>query len=502
MPDPNPLKTLPGSADDGSADALNKGNAETLFPYMDGTSAETSLPNPVDETGAEVDLATVDLASITPKFFSGLHSSQQLQLLNRAEAGGKLVLTGGGERLDVLLGSDGRTVLVLQALSKTDLAPMPNADQALIADYTTALNATAPDVVADLAAAWGVSLGATATSYREAMKALVQEKIDFIENDGSANRDLFTDQLNLIIERIDKNSLFSSANINSEISDIVDRYTRMRQFEKAVSAQSFSDSVTVPEKLNSLDNNVTITSGLESFLAQEKRLLELAKQRHSISQSGSLDGKRLDLPSLISMLQLSYNIKKEAEVAVLTEELQQQNALLRDYAAMQKLVNDVLKTFPSGEEGSKQKRNIDGTTDEKVVSGADPNWSTANMDLDTQERRAMIMFDSYYSGPNLLKLGHPLEDLRGITRPLEDFSKRKVINDKTKEEATVLVTKTQSAWNIYSTQLADAVTLINQNSQILTNDISSMNQERNRHFDLANNALRRLNDSLTSIARM
>ncbi|PTW56667.1 hypothetical protein C8N35_111130 [Breoghania corrubedonensis] len=495
-PDPNPLQTLPGSTDDGSAADINKANSEALFPYMDGSSEATSLESPKDSSGNTVDLSTVALTDITPEFFSGLHSSQQLQLLNRSDVDGELVLTGGGERLDVLLGSDGRTVLVLQALSKTDLAPMANDDQKLIADYANALYADAPDVVDDLAASWGVALGESADTYRSAMAALVQTEIDDINGDGSQHAAVFTEQLELIIDRIDQNSLFSSSNINSEISDITDRYKRMRQFEKTVAAQSFSDpETTVYEGLNSLDNNANIASGLNSFLVQEQRLLELAKQRHSLSQSASVQGKSLDLPSLISMLQLSYNIKKEAEVAVLTEELQQQNALLRDYAAMQKLVNDVLKQFPSGEDGSKQKRNISGSTGEPVVSASDPDWSTATMNLDVQERRAMIMFSSYFSGPNLLKLGHPLEALRGITRPLESFSK-------TKDGKTVLVEKTQSAWNIYSTQLADAVTLINQNSQILTNEISSINQERNRHFDLANNALRRLNDSLTSIARM
>lgn len=513
-PDPNPLQNLPGSADDGSATDINNANAEELFPYMDGTSAETSLPNPKDSDGNEVNLNTVSLSDITPEFFSTLHSGQQLQLLNRRDVRGELVLEDGDDRFDVLRGSDGRTVLVLQGLSKTDLAPMSNADQKLIADYTEALNATLPDVVGGLAASLGVELGESASDYRDAMSELVQNKIDAIAADGSEYDEVFIDELELIQDRINSNSLFSSSNINSELNDLEDRYERIRAFENAVTKDGNGnyvpdpeDTDSVPTGLNSLDNNATIIRGLDNLVAQEKRLLNLAEQRVSISKTAVLQGKKLDLPSLISMLQLNYNIKKETDVAILTEELQQQNALLRDYATMQSMVNDVLKAFPSGEEGSEQERNIDGSEGEKevldyvIIFFSTEDWSEADLELTTKQRRALMMFSERFSGAVGEESGHPIEVLRKIDRPLETFSKE-VDGDYSWEKKAVLVPKTQSAWNIFSTQLSDAVTLINQNSQILTNEISSLNQERNRHFDLANNALRRLNDSLTQIARI
>ena len=107
------------------------------------------------------------------------------------------------------------------------------------------------------------------------------------------------------------------------------------------------------------------------------------------------------------------------------------------------------------------------------------------------------MFSEDMSGGVLPDEEHPLEALRGIERPLQGeiliFDNNGV---RYRYQAF-----TQSAWNLFSTQLADSVTLINQQSQILTNDISSSNQEKNRHYDLANGSWRRLNDLLTTISR-
>lgn len=503
-PDPNPLHNIDGSSDDASTNGINKANSENTFPYMDGSTPDNRLPSPKDVNGNEIDLQTVNLSDITPDFFQGLHSGHQLELLNRF--GGDLVLGTGDERLDVLRGADDRTVLILQNLSKNDIGLLGKSDQDLIAAYTSSLNATAPGVVANLASVWDVSLGNTPAENRIAADLLLDNALHKLLQADSNNKDAYKDQLNLIKDRISRNSLFSTGNLTVEIKEIFDRFDRMNAFELTLIDSSASlnpdDTSSVPEGLNSQDNNASIISGLNNLLAQEKRLLDLATQRISLSRNASVQGKKMDVPSLISMLQLTYNIQKEADVAILTEELQQQNALLRDYAEMQRIVNNVLKQFPSGEDGSKQKRNIEGTENGKLVKGAGGvTWAEANMSLSVKERRAMIMFSTEFSGAAPQGGGHPLETLRRISRPLDDFTVTIQLSEEAPRQ-TFLTAKTQSAWNIYSTQLADAVTLINQNSQILTNEISSMNQERNRHFDLANNSLRRLNDSLTSIARM
>jgi hypothetical protein len=50
--------------------------------------------------------------------------------------------------------------------------------------------------------------------------------------------------------------------------------------------------------------------------------------------------------------------------------------------------------------------------------------------------------------------------------------------------------------------LADTVTLLNQRNQILQNEIENATKQQNRHFELGNNALRKMNDMIMTIGRM
>jgi hypothetical protein len=56
-------------------------------------------------------------------------------------------------------------------------------------------------------------------------------------------------------------------------------------------------------------------------------------------------------------------------------------------------------------------------------------------------------------------------------------------------------------WEGYGQTLADAVTLLSQDSQIKMNDVNSLDKQKNRHFDLANGALQKLSEILNNIAR-
>jgi hypothetical protein len=57
-------------------------------------------------------------------------------------------------------------------------------------------------------------------------------------------------------------------------------------------------------------------------------------------------------------------------------------------------------------------------------------------------------------------------------------------------------------WDSSSTQLNDSVTLLNQRNQLKQNEIESAARQQNRHFDLGNNALKKMNDLLMTIGRM
>lgn len=496
-PNPNPTHSIPGSSDGNTSSQANQGNAETDFPFLDGSSEDTRLPPPLDEDGNPIDLQTVDLADISPDLFSGsFHSAHQLELLHRF--GGALVLGTGSDRLDVLMGADGRTVLTLQQIPKNDLAQLSFEDQILVANYLT--DSTVPDAVKELLAfTWEVTVGDSVDNNRAAAAALIDAAIDAIKAAGSSHDEVYIEQLETLKALLGKNALFSETALQTQISEVTERFERMHAFE-AVEAQTAINNA--PDGfhtgLNSQDGNVAILSGLQIFLEQEQRYLDIQKQRLAVASTGS----SLDLPTLVATLQLIYNIKQEAEVAILTEELQQQNALLKDYAEMQRIVNEVLKSFPSGADADEERRNAaGGSGDGEFIGSSNTSLPTP---LSDDELRALLMFDSAFSGA-AVGSAHPLEELRGITRPLanlffDEFPPEG--NGNTANFGAAVAALEQSDWNLMSTQLADAVTLINQQSQILTNDISAFNNLSNRHFDLGNSALRRMMDLINTIARV
>ena len=174
---------------------------------------------------------------------------------------------------------------------------------------------------------------------------------------------------------------------------------------------------------------------------------------------------------------------------------------------MQDIINRVLQAFNTGEDAADEERDIAG----RLIGSEGRRFNSDDLgDVENQHELlvlATVMFDDGFGGNSG---GHPIENLRNILRPdndLIDFVPGVLTQGTPGRLVTTPIVNSlnrfsQNAWNIYGTRLADAVTQINQQSQILTNEISSLNRERNRHFDLANNALRRLNDSLQTIARI
>lgn len=442
------------------------------------------MANPVGADGKEVDLSEVDVGAITPEFFESLHSLHQLYLVKRFD--GELILAAGKDnRLDVLLSSDGKRVLILQRLTKASIAGLSLADQSKIAVYIN--DEDFPETLrVALEVQWGLETGAG-----EDMKQLIDDLIKSMKEINETNSADYIDQLKLIKQQLDKAAMFSQVEIAAQVQRIKERFDRMNVFDESIRSQV----ITVGGKTlsaspfigSSLDGGATIKSGFNLFLAQEKRMLEAQRQRLAV-----LTMRNLDVPTLISILQMTYNVRKEVEVTLLTEELQQYNALLKDYSVMQQLLNDVLKDFSSGKD------------DEKLTIGGKEGASS----LTTEELKAVGMFQDLGSLNEFFR--HPLEVLRNINRPRDQIfvSFGFAVPPGSNTTATAIsptggtVAKTQSQWSIFSTQLADAVTVINQQSQILTNDISNFSQEQNRHFELANSALRRLMDMINTIAHM
>ena len=119
---------------------------------------------------------------------------------------------------------------------------------------------------------------------------------------------------------------------------------------------------------------------------------------------------------------------------------------------------------------------------------------TAN--LTAEEMRVVMMFSDDAFGANF-RTKHPIEILNdGLTRPTQKFL------DETDEGFGSLALFRKNVWDQFSTQLSDTVTLLNQRNQIKQNEIENATKRQNRHFELGNNALRKMNDMIMTIGRM
>ncbi len=496
---------------DGVTEYLFPGDTPTLSPDVDANgnplTPQNVFPNSVAIPGP---------GAIPVEDFFSFHSAHQLQYVDQfgtdipstpelPVAGGKsLAFIRGDTRFDIVTSPDGRRVFILQQLTKADVAILSREDQDALAGALGQLDA---DVRAQLENVIGAQSGGTAREVLEAALDLARDEINGSPLDANGDpgpfpglfglrsfgdnpfnqanvddaRKVFLDQLENLEKRANESAFINQAEINTRIDDLMRRARRADAFF-AGTQRPATDSPTLGfGPIQSLDREGSRFPGLENafkaFIAQETRIRDLDNQRLQLAQTGFLNGGRaLDGPNLIAIFQLNYNLVREAEVNAETEELTQQNALLRDYAAIQQLVNDALAEFDG-----------DGSGDRNIL-GFDGRQNFLGRPEDVRDK---IRFIS--SGAR-----HPIEELRGIQRPDFDLLERRGDGSGFFD----LKEFSQNQLNIFASQLADTVTQINQESQILTNEISNLNRERNRHFDLANNALRRLNDSLQTIARI
>jgi hypothetical protein len=298
-------------------------------------------------------------------------------------------------------------------------------------------------------------------------------------------------------------AIFSQrAIITERVGDLIKRWERAKAFydgavheegNRTGTRTEFNglspETITVNQTTNIIEvNEGGIRQGYLNFIEQEKKIRDVDNERKQLEELGSValptaDGtgavrRNLDVPALLMLFQQFTNLTKEAEVAAETEEIRQQNNLLADYNRMQNIVNETLKKFTdTGEDASKEKENVDGNPNDNVIDNTG-----------SEETRTVSMFEDALSGTK-----HPIEVFQELPpRPTHD-----TFNNSGAFENDFLKT----AWQAFGTQLSDAVSTINQNTQIKMNDINSLNREKNRHFDLANNALRKMADTVQNIAR-
>jgi hypothetical protein len=218
-----------------------------------------------------------------------------------------------------------------------------------------------------------------------------------------------------------------------------------------------------------------------------------------IASTQQLASKQLDVPDMIFYIQLYTNLLDEQKNAAATQIVNQQNDLLNAYSQMQQLINQIQSAFnPSS---SLEQIDIAGSTSEShdyVVSMMDPNnvgnknngATNTAFALTSAQMSIISMFDTGIGGKGAVS---PIETLYNIKRPTWQF-----FDDAQGASFTGKVYTSQS-YNEFGTSLSDAVTQINQQTQIAMNSINELDQEKNQHFSLANSALQQAQTLYTTI---
>ena len=260
-------------------------------------------------------------------------------------------------------------------------------------------------------------------------------------------------------------------------------------------------------------NQTTTGGGYDKLISSEKKIAALKTEMDKVARSQSISSgsagvdKSLDLPSLIFFMQFYTNLIKEQEVNVATEMVNQQNQLLNAYSQMQTLVNNAQSRFDPKDQTQELDlfgNKVDGSNNYSPVylgSLVDP---ATGKPLTQQTYNILSMFDSVVSQGKTANPGgtstvlNPIEKLFKINRPTQKIFEIGP-NGTSGNGHTYVYTST--AWNSYGTSLSSAVTQINQQTQIMMNNINTLDKEKNQHFDLANNCLTKMNELLASIGR-
>lgn len=142
-------------------------------------------------------------------------------------------------------------------------------------------------------------------------------------------------------------------------------------------------------------------------------------------------------------------------------------------------------------------RDNNGAYGEVYTYFGDSNVAVKTGGLNETEMRIVGMFSKDPWGSGQKFQFHPLEAYYGIeNRPMS------LLSDDGNKGKGGLGLQRRDYWDKWSTQLSDTVTILNQKNQLKQNEIDNDSKQGNRHFDLGNNALKKMNEMLMSIGRM
>ncbi|KZK81557.1 hypothetical protein PsAD13_03965 [Pseudovibrio sp. Ad13] len=465
----NPLLSIPGTTN--YATDPSKYNAYVASVLVD----------PAD-TVADEDLPA-NYSNPSPQEFVYWHPAVQLRYLrdNFSDVdiqAGRTVIGSGSDQVGVIRSDDKRSVTIVNELTKSRIFQLSKTEQERLANNSIFKTKIAP--LLDLLPNADTDLAAS----RAVITQLINDEINKIRNmplvnktDGDKFRkdsEVYEEQLIMLRDNVPHSGIYARSDLATEMQEIVKRFERAHAYfdVKTPNAESSAHSST---NFVTPDNNASINRGYAVFIEQEQRILAIKQAEQQMLSAGGItnsDGtiSRLDLPTLVALIQNQASLKQQAIITMRTEQLTQLNQLSQAYAEMQRIVNETLKAFTeTGKDADKEKHTIAQSI------GSSSSYSTA----------VLLMFEDYTSAQP-----HPVEKEFNITRPTHDMLNN---SDGSKNSFK------RTQWERFSTQLSDAVTLLN--PQLLTNDINQDNREQNRAFEQATGTVRRSFDLNIQIAR-
>ncbi|MGV6872534.1 hypothetical protein ACUSIJ_07555 [Pseudochelatococcus sp. B33] len=433
--------------------------------------------------------------------------------------------------LTIILGESGQPIIV-EHLDVRSFAKLTVEEQRLISALPAFTGGTIGQGASQETYAGGAGLAATLglvttipASLQDAYNAIYSHTVPPFDVDNlfypnwpltnfsETDRQVFLDQLQLIADKLSNQAIYHKKTIDDEVAAVLKRFETAYAYGSVaaevgpdVFQMNYQGHIVVRySNVVSLDKGAAIESGFANFMAQERRLLELAEARANL-QAETAGNRKLDVPTMLVRFQLYYNLEMEAQVNIKSEEVKQQNELLKTYAYMQKRVSELAGTGTSidylgasgGGDGNYQR----DVFQVHAINNPNPQrmWEYFGI---TSMFQTHNINAGFFADPSrqwaVMQPKHPLEALRGITRPTVDIFYEN--STRGNSDWGEYVKLSASAWSQFGTRLADAVTLINQESQIQMNDISAFEKEKNRYFEAGTNALSRLSEAILAIAR-
>ena len=498
-----PYLEIPGGIQ-GVVSTDARADSSALFPAL------------VDTTSTDEQPANFNAPSASD--FLSWHTAWQVTELPRLNPTGlSVTLFSDASQITAFLGDgvQSNRVFVVQNLQKSDIGMMTKRTQERLSSLTDWSGS------GGMAERYGYTTSGSIASQRAALKSILQTtyKDAMTAPSGSVMTDadvkLFTRQIDNISTRLDNSSVFNTAAIKSAAEDILTRYQRAAAFAIKTTVNDAGDPIegqdmaaadtlqvggtayypdkSITPKTISMDGNQYINKGYKKFISEEKRILQADNAQIKLASLVAAQPKSVDLPRLIFYMQMNEDLQKNRESIANTEELKQQNRYIQDIGIFQRLINRTVGTFGTGTNETRTLLNTGG-----------PYLTENYFALKTLTKEEMLSFSMFEKeNTDLSYLGHPIETLRNLPkRPtLSLLTPTNTIPSYGTTWVGQVKSLPRTTWENYATMLSDYVNTVNMETSMKQNENQALDQEKNRHYQLASNCISKMFDMLQSIAR-